>query len=142
MGNTITFSVSGQLVLIFCCLIVVLLLVYAILIQGKIYQSLSRIAESNRLSVVLSIEGKNVKSVPEDFAPNKEVIKKRLLDALEKENHPNPDTLAYCILSHSGFESFVNGNAWTNSKKALSRLLTNGDMEKVKVFLTDIVNQL
>lgn len=145
MGNTVTFSVSGQLVLISICATVAILLAYVAILQGKISRSLSKIAESKRLSTILSIEGKNVKSVPEDFVPNKTKILEQALEVMDKwieyyRENPSPSGYAFRILDASGWRHFVKNKNEVEDK--LACLLANGDMEKVKVFLTDIVNQL
>ena len=121
---------------------------YVILLQKKISRSLSKIAENKRLSTILSIEGKDVKSVPEDFAPDKKKILENLFTALdETSKHYKPgesdmDTWALVILSNSGFDTFVTYESKNEIKSTLARLLANGDTEKVKIFLKDIANQL
>jgi hypothetical protein len=137
-----------KILLVICCLLSLFTLIYVMEGWEKTQATLSKIAESKRLSTIFSIEGKKVKSVPEDFEPNRERILKSMINTMEdaRERYENGkgsvDTWAVIILNYSGFDAFVSRETVEGSKKALIRLLSNGDMEKVKVFLTDIVNQL
>lgn len=142
--NTQSLSLIAEVVSFIGFFGIIFSVVYMIVVQRRISLSLSKIAESKRLSTILSIEGKEVKTTPEDFEPNKKEILNKLLKALEenKDTNYNPDTYAFVILNHSGWDSFVTNESRSNAKKALSRLLANGDMEKAKIFLTDLANQL
>ena len=108
----------------------------------EIVVELRRIAEGQRLSMVLTISPSSLTIDPEEFEPQRPIIRERLLKAFETEQHPNPGTLAYCILDHSGWHEFVDGVTFQTAQIALGRLLANKNRKKAKRFLTVLVNQL
>jgi len=136
----------ATLILVVCSVVLELFLISIImhLIKGvaRIAREMNQIVESQRLSTVLRIEPTSLNVSPEQFEPNREVLKAALLERLEKEDHPNPPTRAYCILSDSGLLAFVNADTGIKIKDALTRLLANGDEEGAKNFLIKIVENL
>ena len=108
----------------------------------ELVTELRRIAEGQRLSMILTISPASLTIDPAEFEPQRPVIRERLLKALETEQHPNPGTLAYCILDHSGWKEFVDGKTFQSAQTALGRLLTNKNTAGAKRFLAALVNQL
>lgn len=108
----------------------------------EIVDQLRRIAEGQRLSMVLSIGPSSLTIDPAEFEPKRDAVRERLLKAFETEKHPNPDTRAYCILDHSGWGTFVDGKTFQSAQTALGRLLTNNDIEAARKFVAALADQL
>ena len=115
-------------------------------------ESVKQIAESKRLSTVLTIETKkNLDIKPEDFEPKKEELRLNMLTALEEKlkvytsktgRITEPDTLAFVIFNRSGFDKFVDDDVLRNARKALARLLANQDLPSTKRFITTLARNL
>ncbi len=110
----------------------------------QILEKLNTLVEGQRLSTILKLDpGKDAfKISPEQFEANKPAIKARLLQGLETEEHPDPDTLAYCVLDRGAYRNFVSAETASSVQKALGRLLVNGDNAATKAFLEEIVDKL
>ncbi|MBI3572992.1 MAG: hypothetical protein HY092_02205 [Candidatus Kerfeldbacteria bacterium] len=107
----------------------------------NVNQAMTMIVEQRRLSVALDISPSSLKVDPKIFEPNKPALKSRIGFALNKE-HDNPDTRAYCVLNALGFDTFVEPKVDTQVKKALGRLLANGDLKGARAFLEEVVDKL
>ncbi len=111
-------------------------------------KTMSQIAESKRLSTILTIEGKKgIDIKPEDFEPKREELREKMLAVMEEkrgayERKGSASTWAYCILDHSGFNEFINADTQLKVKPALARLLANGNNVATKRFITMIVRNL
>ncbi len=110
--------------------------------SDEITKRLDNVIEGQRLSMILKLEPASLKINPEQFEPQKEKVKARLLEAFEMERHPYPETLAYCIFNRSGLNVFVEGKTLLVAQKALARLIVNDDKESAKVFLGELVDKL
>ena len=93
---------------------------------------LSKVIQGQRLSTIIRIEPATMKIFPKEFLPKKDLLKKKVLEAFQDEKHPCPDTLAFCILNHSGFNGFVEGSTRQNIQRALARLLVNEDEKQIR----------
>ena len=111
-------------------------------LNQEIVAELHRLAEGQRLSMVLNIGPSSLTIDPAEFEPQRPVIRERLMKAFQTEEHPNPDTLAYCILDHSGWGTFVDGKTFQSAKTALGRLLANKNTKGAKKFIGALVDQL
>ena len=111
-------------------------------LNQEIVTELHRLAEGQRLSMVFAISPQSLTIDPADFEPQRPVIRERLMKAFETETHPDPGTLAYCILDHSGWNEFVDGKTFQDAQKALGRLLANKNTKAAKKFLGTLVDQL
>ncbi|MFA7201606.1 MAG: hypothetical protein WC099_01240 [Candidatus Paceibacterota bacterium] len=118
---------------------------------NRMEESLKQIADSKRLSTLLTIEGKtNLEISEQDFAPKKEVVKNTMIRILtEKENvygpsgsNTNPDTWAFCIIYNSGYAAFISSDTANKAKLALTRPLTNNDIPAAKRFISTLVRNL
>jgi hypothetical protein len=106
-------------------------------------KAMEKIAESKRLSIILSIEAKKgIEITPEDFEAKKEELRKSALELIEKEDHPQPSTWAYCVLEHSGISLFLDSDTFSKAKNALGRLRANKNMKAAKSFITKLINAL
>jgi hypothetical protein len=124
------------------CLISMLVLLTLVIGFKRTTLRLDRIIEGQRLSTIIKLEPTSLEISPEDFEANKEILKQKLLDVFAEEKHPSPSTRAYCILNHSGYDIFVEGNTRLKIQNALARLLVNNNTTKTKRFLGKIVKQL
>jgi hypothetical protein len=79
---------------------------------------------------------------PEDFQIRADKLREKLLHGFETEKHPDTGTLAYCILDHAGVDEMLDGKSWTEAKEALTRLLSNGDMDATKRFLETLADSV
>lgn len=115
----------------------------------EIAGALGKIAESDRLSTILTIEAKKDLDIkPEEFEPKKEQLRENMHQVLnermeyKKGKIDEPDTWAFVILNHSGFDQFVEGDVRRKAQNALARLLTNKNIPAAKRFLTTLARNL
>lgn len=118
----------------------------------EIGNSLSQIAESKRLSTILTIEGKKDLDIkPEEFEPKKEELRASMHSVLEEKAESyrrkngrigDPDTVAFVVLNHSGFDQFVDAEVRGKARNALARLIANQDLPAAKRFLTTLARNL
>lgn len=121
-------------------------------ILGQVAESLTAIAESKRLSTILTIEAKKGLDIkPEEFEPKKEELRKSMHSVLEEKVESykkkdgridQPDTVAFVILNHSGFDQFVEYDVKKKAQGALARLIANQDLSAAKRFLTTLARNL
>jgi len=118
-------------------------------IAGKVSQiadAILQIADSKRLMEIIKLEGKEDLGInPEDFKAKKPELLKSMLEILNSEDErkrwrKDPDTFAYCILSHSGFTNFVANSG--DLKKALARTLANRDYKATERTIRAMVRAL
>lgn len=79
---------------------------------------------------------------PDDFKISVEKLRKKLLEGFEKKNHPDTETLAYCILEHAGVGAYVEGASRIEIQKALTRLLLNEDVNAIRGFLSALAQSI
>lgn len=79
---------------------------------------------------------------PEDFQVRADKLYAKLLDGLATRTHPSTGTLAYCILDHAGIYDIMDSGSIQEVKKALTRLLNNGDEEAIKHFLETLADSV
>ncbi|KKW45712.1 MAG: hypothetical protein A3A43_01025 [Candidatus Liptonbacteria bacterium RIFCSPLOWO2_01_FULL_56_20] len=115
----------------------------------QVKESVVHIAESKRLTTILEIEAKKGLDVEMgDFEAKRDALKAALLVQLEeqlgkdKAFRNQPDTMAWCVLDHSGFKLFVESDVSQKAQKALGRLLANGDVAKARKFVVGLANAL
>lgn len=161
-----TFSVMASLhkqqeihmehIFLYACIILAFVVVYLPVWQmrgiarrvfheiSEIRNAISQIAESKRFATILTFESKkgDIDIVPKDLVPKKEELRKRLFEAIETENHPNPDTWGYCVLERSGARLFLERDAAQKVQAAFGRLRANGNMKAAKGLATKLVNAL
>ncbi|MDP3975253.1 MAG: hypothetical protein Q8P88_03155 [Candidatus Jorgensenbacteria bacterium] len=118
-------------------------------ILSEIKESMSQIAESKRLSTILTVEAKKGLDItPEEFEPKREELRKNLHQVLDerleskKGKIDDPDTWAFVILNHAGFDLFVDSNVRAKAQNALGRLLANNNVPAAKRFLTTLARNL
>ena len=133
------------LILLIAVLVCQYCIVYAI---RRVSISLEQIADSKRLSMVISIEGKkNLDITPEDFEPKKEIILTKMLEELSsvdarKRWEDDPQTFAFVILDHSGFNLFIESSLSLKLQKTLGRLLANHEFSKAGRIIKQMVKAL
>lgn len=133
---------TGIVVMSFVVGVLAALMVYAIHRIERIGELLTDILEGQRLSTILEIGPTSLRVKPEDFEPNRARLKARVAKTMTEKSHPNPETLAYCILEGTGLPLFLELEARNKLQKALGRLLANGDREKAELLLEDVIEQL
>lgn len=107
-----------------------------------ILEKQGNIIESQRLSTILRLEPASLKISPEQFLANKAVVKNSLMYHLAREDSPQPDTRAFCILHHSGWRGFVDNDTSLKAQNGLARLLANKDKEGAMAFCEELVDKL
>ncbi|MEK7212082.1 MAG: hypothetical protein AAB686_00195 [Patescibacteria group bacterium] len=115
----------------------------------QVKEAVVRIAESKRLTTILEIEAKKgLDFEMGDFEAKRDALKAALLVQLEEQLGKDktwrnqPDTMAWCVLDHSGFKLFVESDVAQKAQKALGRLLANGETEKARKFIVKLANAL
>lgn len=93
-------------------------------------------------SLTTGVEAKKLHVNPADFVINKDKLRERLLDAFKKKEHPDISTLAYCILAHAGLYELLDSDSAASLKKALTRLLNNGNERATISFLNTIADSV
>ncbi|MCX6786993.1 MAG: hypothetical protein NTY93_00475 [Candidatus Kaiserbacteria bacterium] len=79
---------------------------------------------------------------PEDFRIRADKLRDKLLEGLATKKHPDTGTRAYCILSHAGFEEYVESKSRGEIQEALTRHLLNGDDEATKRFIETVADSV
>ncbi len=118
----------------------------------EIKEAVESVAESKKLSTILSVEGKkDFEVTPEDFKPKREELRENMLTAFEKSLElykdkkgriTNPETVAYVVLDHSGFTQFVVTGVKQKVQNALARIIANQDISNAKRFITMLARNL
>lgn len=75
--------------------------------------------------------------------PNVEVLKAALHKAVDSERHRDVDTRAYCVLSDTGLEEFLDRadkSARSEAQRLLIQYLANDDIAGAKKFLGELVD--
>lgn len=108
----------------------------------SVEHQIGRVVDGQRLSIILDLKGGDLLIKPEQFEPQREKVLTALLQRIAEENNPDPETWAYCVLSKSGLDLFLESSAKQRLQKALGRLRVNGDMNGARALAHDIVKQL
>lgn len=108
----------------------------------EVKESMGFIARGHQLSTIFEIGSASLKVNPEDFAPKKDEIRRRILKEVVEQDHNQPSTWAFCVLTHTGWKEFVTHDTYTKAEKALARLRANDDKEAILAFVNDLVDQL
>ena len=113
-------------------------------ILEEIKENVGKIVESQRLSIILKFDQKDLKVDLEEFEAKKEFLKDRVWEVLvSNPTHPNPVTLAYMILEQIGIPLFVSGQTRLEIQNALGRLIANGEKRNDWLdFLKEVIDQL
>ena len=93
-------------------------------------------------AVETGVEPIKVPVSPTDFIVQADKLREKLLHGLETKNHPDTDTRAYCILDHAGMSAIVESESLLSVRKALTRLLLNGDEDATKRFLETLADSV
>ena len=75
--------------------------------------------------------------------PRVEILKAALNKAVDNARHRDIDTRAYCVLSDTGMDEFLDRadkNARPEAQKLLTQYLANDDVDGAKKFLGELVD--
>lgn len=116
----------------------------------RIEDLVRKVIEGERLRIVLQLSPASLRVASESFEPKKDALKSLILQTLDCEVSEraelnmgfNPGALASAVLSHSGWEAFVNSDTRKRGATALTRLLANGNEPATRAFLEELVDKL
>jgi hypothetical protein len=113
---------------------------------SQIADAIIQIADAKRVMEVIKLVGKeDLGFTIKDFEPRKDIILESMLELLKDEKlrqqyKKDADTLAFCIISRSGFAQFVKYSS--DFKKPLAKLLVNRDYKGAERLIKKMVNAL
>jgi len=79
---------------------------------------------------------------PKDFEVRADKLREKLFHGLEIKAHPDTGTHAYVILDHAGLFEIMEGNSAHEVRRALTRLLANGDDATIRNFLETLADSV
>lgn len=79
---------------------------------------------------------------PDDFQIKADRLRAKLLHGFQVKDHPDTETLAWCILEHAGLGAYVENKSRTEIQKALTRLLLNGEAKAITSFLSTLADSI
>ncbi len=111
--------------------------------QVAIREAMKGIVQGQRLGVIINLTAdKALKVSPDMFEANKEQLKTRIAQIVKTVQHPEPSTRAYVLLKQSGLGEFLNDDTRQKVQNAAARLIVNGNLDGLRDFLWEVVDQL
>jgi hypothetical protein len=115
---------------------------------SMIVADMKLIANSKRLSVYLAIEGiRNLPLSAEKFEADRAILLNRMIKELDEQSVRGrfdnmPGIVGWSILSHSGFDKFVDTETKLKVADAMSRLAVNNDIAGIRELIKTAVEAL